>query len=37
MAAVTLELKKRAKQTKSVYIARTADIGRGHTRAKEAS
>ena len=24
MAAVTLELKKRAKQTKSVYIARTA-------------
>ena len=24
-AAVTLELKKRAKQTKSVYIARTAD------------
>ena len=25
LAAVTLELKKRAKQTKSVYIARTAD------------
>ena len=24
-AALTLELKKRAKQTKSVYIARTAD------------
>ena len=25
LAAVTLELKKRAKKTKSVYIARTAD------------
>ena len=28
MAAVTLELKKRAKQTKSVYTARTADTGK---------